>query len=101
MGLGFVSYYIADIGLALVAIFAMLRANTDFAGMMSHIGRIPAVILSCATVLCIGPGIAIPRTAATTYEMGVMPIFGLEGKCCSNSNYKYCILCDYNSAFIE
>ncbi len=77
-GLGFVSYYIADIGLALVAIFAMLRANTDFAGMMSHIGKIPAVILSCATVLCIGPGIAIPRTAATTYEMGVMPIFGLE-----------------------
>lgn len=77
-GLGFVSYYIADIVLALVAIFAMLRANTDFSGMMSHIGKIPAIILSSASVLCIGPGIAIPRTAATTYEMGVMPIFGLE-----------------------
>ena len=73
---GFISYFMADIGLALLAIFAMLRSNTDIMGIMGHAGRIPARILATATVLCIGPCIAIPRTAATTAEMTVAPIIG-------------------------
>ena len=33
------------------------------------------MLLSTLVVLCVGPMLAIPRTAATTFEMGVSPIF--------------------------
>lgn len=34
------------------------------------------ILIGCADILCIGPFLAIPRTGATTYEMGIMPLFG-------------------------
>ena len=71
----FICYYIADIGLAMLAILAMLKCDSDIEGITCRIGRIPAVLLSTMVVLCVGPMLAIPRTAATTFEMGVSPIF--------------------------
>ena len=71
---GFAWYYLADIGLALVAIFAILRAGSTGA-VMGRIGKVPSKALLCAIVLCIGPMLAIPRTAATTHEMAVAPLF--------------------------
>ena len=38
------------------------------------IGRVPSTLLMSAIMLCIGPMLAIPRTAATTYEMGLAPL---------------------------
>lgn len=71
--LGFLCYFAADIGLALLALFAMLRCgSTD--GITKRIGKIPSTLLMSAIVLCIGPMIAIPRTAATTYEMSLAPL---------------------------
>ena len=74
--LGFVSYYLADIGLAVVAIFAVLKYKGDINHFMSFVGNIPGKIMLSAIILCIGPLIAVPRTGATTYEMFVVPIFG-------------------------
>ena len=71
--LGFVCYYIADIGLALVALFAIMRRGSTEA-IVDRIGKIPSIILMSAIVLCIGPMLAIPRTAASTYEMSVLPL---------------------------
>ncbi|WP_195269149.1 branched-chain amino acid transport system II carrier protein [Eubacterium sp. 1001713B170207_170306_E7] len=71
----FICYYIADIGLAMLAILAMLKCDSDIEGITCRIGRIPAVLLSTLVVLCVGPMLAIPRTAATTFEMGIAPIF--------------------------
>lgn len=71
----FICYYIADIGLAMLAILAMLKCDSDIEGITCRIGRIPAVLLSTLVVLCVGLMLAIPRTAATTFEMGVSPIF--------------------------
>lgn len=71
--LGFVCYYIADIGLALLALFAILRQGGP-EGVTRRIGKVPAEILMSAIVLCIGPMLAIPRTAATTYEMSLAPL---------------------------
>ena len=44
--LGFICYYLADIGLALLAIFAMLRSRSidKVEGIMHRLGRMPAVI---------------------------------------------------------
>ncbi|SDY03207.1 branched-chain amino acid transport system II carrier protein [Eubacterium barkeri] len=70
----FISYYLADIGLALLAIFAMLKCNSDIEGITKRIGKIPAALLSCAIFLCVGPLLAIPRTGATTFEMAALPL---------------------------
>lgn len=70
---GFLFYFIADIGLAMMALFAILRNNGPD-GITGHIGRIPSTVLMSAIILCIGPMLAIPRTAATTYEMAIAPL---------------------------
>ena len=71
--LGFFSYFVADIGLALLAMFAILRQGSP-EGITAPIGRVPSAALMCAIVLCIGPMLAIPRTAATTYETSLSPL---------------------------
>ena len=71
--LGFLCYYLADIGLALLALFAILRQGGSD-GITRPLGRGPATVLMCAIILCIGPMLAIPRTAATTYEMSLAPL---------------------------
>lgn len=70
----FVCYYAADIGLALLALFAMMRVGQGIEGVTQRVGRIPSLIICSVVVLCTGPLIAVPRTAATTYEMLVMPL---------------------------
>ncbi|MCF2664497.1 branched-chain amino acid transport system II carrier protein [Oscillibacter valericigenes] len=71
--LGFVCYYLADIGLALAALFAVLRSGSP-EHMTRRIGKVPSTLLMSAIILCIGPMLAIPRTAATTYEMSLAPL---------------------------
>jgi LIVCS family branched-chain amino acid:cation transporter len=70
---GFVCYYIADIGLALVALFALLKSGGPD-GLMQNLGKTPATVLMTAIVLCIGPMLAIPRTGATTFELSMLPL---------------------------
>ena len=69
---GFAAYFIADIGLAMFSVFALLRVGSSEA-VTARLGKIPAAILMSALILCIGPMVAIPRTAATTYEMAIVP----------------------------
>ena len=71
--LGFACYYLADIGLALAALFAVLRSGSP-GHMTRRIGKVPSTLLMSAIILCIGPMLAIPRTAATTYEMSLAPL---------------------------
>ena len=71
---GFLFYFIADIGLALVAMFAILHAG-GADNITGRIGHVASKVLMCAVILCIGPMVAIPRTAATTLEMSVTPFF--------------------------
>lgn len=74
--IGFMCFFIADVGLALVAILSMIRSgDVSIQGVTKKLGTVPSVIINSLIVLCIGPFLAIPRTAATTFEMGVMPIF--------------------------
>ena len=70
---GFLCYYAADIGLALLTMFSMFRKG-GYEPLVRPIGKVASTLLMCTIVLCIGPMLAIPRTAATTYEMSVMPL---------------------------
>ena len=69
---GFFAYFIADIGLAMMGMFALLRVGSS-EKVLERAGRVPAEILMCAIILCIGPMVAIPRTSASTYEMAIAP----------------------------
>ena len=58
--------------LALAAMFALLRVGSSEA-VLQRVGRVPAEILMCAIILCVGPMVAIPRTSASTFEMAIAP----------------------------
>lgn len=74
--LGFMCFFVADVGLALVAILSMIKSgDISIQGVTKKLGAVPSAIINTLIVLCIGPFLAIPRTAATTFEMGVMPLF--------------------------
>lgn len=73
---GFLCFFVADVGLALVAILSMIKSgDVSIQGITGKLGAAPSVVINTLIVLCIGPFLAIPRTAATTFEMGVMPLF--------------------------
>lgn len=76
--LGYIFYFIADVGLAVMGVFAMLKSQGSLEKMGSSIGKIPAVMMNTAVILCIGPCLAIPRTAAAVFELGVLPITGID-----------------------
>lgn len=67
--LGFIIYFIFDIGLALLAIFAVSKNGNSLDNVLNKIGKIPGIIIGIILVICIGPAIIIPRTAATTFSM--------------------------------
>ncbi len=71
---GFLGYYIADIGLAVVAILAQIRVG-GHERFLSPLGKFVGPVMMFAVVMCIGPFISIPRTAATTYELSIAPLF--------------------------
>ncbi len=74
--IGFLCFFIADVGVALAAIFAMIKTgDISINGLTGKLGKVPSYITNILIILCIGPFLCIPRTAATTFEMGVMPIF--------------------------
>jgi LIVCS family branched-chain amino acid:cation transporter len=77
---GFLCYYLADIGLALVAIFAMLRTQRiDRAeSIMARLGNMPAKVMMSIVVICIGPLLGMPRTCAATYSMVIAPLPGSD-----------------------
>ena len=74
--IGFGGFTFADAGLALLAVMATAKYDGNVIALFKRAGYKLAVVLGCADILCIGPFLAIPRTGATTYEMGIMPLLG-------------------------
>lgn len=75
-----IGFVVADVGLALLVIAAVSKCNGELDNVLNRAGKGLSKVIGVAAVLCIGPFLAIPRTAATTYEMGVMPLVGDLGK---------------------
>lgn len=73
---GFTGFIIADVGLALLAIMAAAKCQGDINTVLGRAGKRLSFILATAIMICLGPLLAIPRTGATTFEMGIQPIFG-------------------------
>ena len=74
--LGLAFFVLIDVVMACLGIYALNAAGGGEVAFQRTIGKVPAVILNTAAIVCTGVLIAMPRTAATTYEMAVQPNFG-------------------------
>ena len=70
---GFAGYYVADIGLAVIAILSQIKTK-GHEKLLNPLGKWVGGAMMFAIVMCVGPFISIPRTAATTYELSVQPL---------------------------
>ena len=70
--IGFAGFFIMDVGLAALAIYSVVanrKGTVD--GVTNKLGAIPGKVFVSIILLLLGPIICIPRTSATTYEMGI------------------------------
>ncbi len=74
--IGFIAFLFADGGLALLGVIALTRTSGDTKKLFTRAGNSIGIMIATLMILCIGPFLAIPRTAATTFEIGVQPVFG-------------------------
>ncbi|GCD10906.1 branched-chain amino acid transport system II carrier protein [Clostridium tagluense] len=68
-------FLITGVGLPLAGVIACAKINGTYDKMANRVGKKFAAITGVALILVIGPLFAIPRTAATTFELGVHPLF--------------------------
>jgi LIVCS family branched-chain amino acid:cation transporter len=66
-------FLITGIGMPLLGIMASSRAGGSVEHLAGRVNPCFGRVLSIVIILAIGPLLAIPRTAATTFEMGVRP----------------------------
>lgn len=69
-------FMIMGVGLPLLGVMATAKADGNFENIGNRVGKVFSVCLLTALILAIGPFLAIPRTAATTYEISIRPFFG-------------------------
>ncbi|HEY8362457.1 MAG TPA: branched-chain amino acid transport system II carrier protein [Tissierellaceae bacterium] len=82
--LGLLGFMLTGIGLPLLGIITVALNEGSFENFAGKAGKTFANALNFVIVLCIGPLLAIPRTGATTYEMGIasiMPDFNILLAC--------------------
>lgn len=70
-----IGFLITGVGLPLAGVIACAKINGTYDKMANRVGKKFAIITGIALILVIGPLFAIPRTAATTFELGIHPIF--------------------------
>lgn len=57
-----------------LGIIAVLKSGNSFTDLGKRVNLKMALVLATIIMLCIGPIVAIPRTGATTFEVGVLPL---------------------------
>lgn len=70
-----IGFICTGVGLPLLAIIAVTKGDGTFESMASKISPKFAIAFTTLLFVAIGPMLAIPRTAATTYELAVQPNF--------------------------
>lgn len=73
--LGIIGFTLTGVGLPLLGLLAATKNNGNFEEMSLKVGKNFSKVYSIVLFLMIGPLLAIPRTAATTFEISVQPNF--------------------------
>lgn len=69
----FLGFVLADVGIILLSINAVARSGS-FQNVVGKAGKKFGITLEVIMMLCLGPILVIPRTAATTFEMSIAPL---------------------------
>lgn len=73
--LGIIGFILTGVGLPLLAILACAKGDGTFESITNKIGPKFTLIMTTILFFAIGPLLAIPRTAATTFEISILPFF--------------------------
>jgi LIVCS family branched-chain amino acid:cation transporter len=71
-----VGFALTGVGLPILGILAVAKTDGSFEKFAGKVSPKFAKVLGTVVVLAIGPLLAIPRTGATVYEIGIQPILG-------------------------
>lgn len=69
------AFGLSGILLPFTGVLAVTNSGENFNDLGHRVNKTLAVVLGTVIMICIGPLIAIPRTAATTFEVGILPTF--------------------------
>lgn len=70
-----IAFGLTGILLPFTGILSVVFSGDSFNDLGNRVNKYLAAILGTIIMICIGPLIAIPRTAATTFEVGLKPFF--------------------------
>lgn len=70
-----IGFMITGIGMPVLGVITTAKSGGRIENLAGKVGHKFSLILGVLIMLAIGPLLAIPRTAATTYEMGIQPLF--------------------------
>ncbi|UXZ09623.1 branched-chain amino acid transport system II carrier protein [Clostridium perfringens] len=73
--ISFLGFIISDVGIIFLSIVAVSKAGS-FQGVVGRADKKFGIILEILMMLCLGPILVVPRTAATTFEMSISPLLG-------------------------
>lgn len=70
-----IAFGLTGILLPFLGVLSIVQSGNSIQDLGNRVHPLLAPILGAVIMLCIGPLIAIPRTAATTFEVGLLPLF--------------------------
>lgn len=71
-------FLITGIGLPVLGVMAVSKAGGTVSDLAGKVGKKFATVIGTIIILAIGPLLAIPRTGATVYEIGIKPMLNVN-----------------------
>lgn len=71
-----IGFFLTGIGMPILGILAVSKVGGSIENLAKYVSPTFGKILGTVIILAIGPLLAIPRTEATVFELGVKPILG-------------------------
>ncbi|MBQ3578784.1 MAG: branched-chain amino acid transport system II carrier protein [Firmicutes bacterium] len=70
---GFICFMAADMGLAMMTLICIGKLDCDPLRLAEKLGKTASVLIPVVVAVCVGPMLAVPRTAAVSFEFAVRP----------------------------
>ena len=72
--LGMLGFFVTGIGMPILGIIAIIKAGGRIKDFGKHVGEKFSIAFGLIIALILGPFMGVPRTGATTFEMGIEPL---------------------------
>lgn len=72
--LGMIGFFITGVGMPILGVIAVIKAGGTIKDFGKHVGPKFSIVFGLIMALILGPVMGVPRTGATTFEMGIAPL---------------------------